>query len=65
MVMILLNLAHVPDEVAKTIDYSQAGWSVLFKKEMEAYKKRFNERTTVNEYIVDKGKQYKLCEWKF
>jgi len=30
MVMVLLNLAAIPDEVAKSVDYTQVGWSKVF-----------------------------------
>ena len=40
MVMILLNLAYIPDQVAGNIDFTP-GWSLKFKENMEAYKQEW------------------------
>lgn len=42
MVMILLNLAIIPDEVVKKIDFNP-GWSRRFLKLMQAFRKEWNE----------------------
>lgn len=41
MVFLLLNLAVIPDSVAKKIDFSKFGWSVKFKNEMDNFKLNF------------------------
>jgi len=43
MVMILLNLAVIPDEVVKKIDFDM-GWSTRFKKLMDEYKSEWNKK---------------------
>lgn len=47
MVMVLLNLAAIPDEVAKSVDYTEVGWSKTFARAMEDYQSKFNERQPV------------------
>jgi len=39
--MILLNLSYIPDEVVQSVDFTEAGWSAVFKAKMEAYKAAF------------------------
>ena len=41
MVMILLNLAVIPDEVVKKLDFEE-GWQKRFKDNMQAYKDNWN-----------------------
>lgn len=48
MVMILLNLAYIPDEVAKSIDFGEEQWSVKFQDNMQAYKEKFKEEHGVH-----------------
>jgi len=43
MVMLLLNLAVIPDEVIKKIDF-HPGWSRRFKKSMDQYKEDWNAK---------------------
>lgn len=43
MVMILLNLAYIPDEVVRTIRFDQCGWSRKLKEAMDKYKDVFNK----------------------
>ena len=40
MVMILLNLAYIPDSVVKEIEFVP-GWQRIFKQNMDKYKKEF------------------------
>ena len=40
MVMLLLNLAVIPDEVVQKIDFKR-GWQKRFKNNMKRYKKSF------------------------
>ena len=40
MVMLLLNLAVIPDEVVQKIDFKR-GWQKRFKRNMKIYKKSF------------------------
>ena len=41
--MLLLNLAVIPDEVVKKIDFNP-GWSRRFKKSMDQYKEDWNDK---------------------
>jgi len=41
MVMLLLNLAIIPDEVCKKIDFSP-GWSERFKNLMKEYRTKWD-----------------------
>lgn len=43
--MILLNLSYIPDEVVQAVDFTKAGWSILFKESMDKYKAAFQART--------------------
>lgn len=43
LVMILLNLAYLPDEVVRKVDFSVEQWSVKFLKDMKAYKVNWEE----------------------
>tara|TARA_B110000285_G_scaffold199866_1_gene233299 strand:- start:171 stop:578 length:408 start_codon:yes stop_codon:yes gene_type:complete len=43
MVMVLLNLAVIPDEVVQKIDFKR-GWQKRFKRNMKKYKKSFPVR---------------------
>lgn len=45
LVMILLNLSYIPDEVVQSVDFTKAGWSLLFKESMDKYKAAFEART--------------------
>jgi len=38
LVMILLNLAYIPDIVIQEVDFTKAGWSILFKERMDLFK---------------------------
>ena len=60
MIMILLNLAYIPDEVVKKIKFENAGWSYEMKIEMDNYKKQFNQRPECGK---DKEGKCKKCEW--
>jgi hypothetical protein len=51
MAVVLLNLAMIPDEVLRKIDFNP-GWQKRFKNNMEMYKNDFT-------------KQNKGSEWKF
>jgi len=42
MIVILLNIAYIPDEVAHKINF-KPGWQIKFKEHMEEYKKNFYE----------------------
>lgn len=44
MVMILLNLAYIPDEVVHKINF-RPGWSREFKRNMDEYKAKFARET--------------------
>lgn len=41
MVMILLQLAYIPDVVIHDVDFTQAGWSYKFKERMDQFKRDF------------------------
>lgn len=43
MIMILLNLAYIPDSVAKELEFSP-GWSKKFHEDMNKYKKNWSEK---------------------
>lgn len=43
MIVILLNIAYIPDEVAHKINF-KPGWYVQFKKDMETFKLHFYEK---------------------
>jgi hypothetical protein len=45
LVLIIMNLAFLPDEVVKKIDFTKEQWSVKFKQNMEDYNKHYMERT--------------------
>jgi hypothetical protein len=34
-VMILLQLAYIPDEVIQDVDFTKSGWSIKFKERMD------------------------------
>lgn len=53
IVLIMLNLAFIPDNVIKNLDFSQPGWSKNFKQDMENYKLEFN------------GNKKRICDWCF
>ena len=42
MIMILLNLAYIPDDVVQQIQDFEPGWSTRFKQSMTDYKNNFN-----------------------
>ena len=42
MVLVLLNLAFLPDEVVRKIDFTQEQWSVKFKKDMDEFKEKWS-----------------------
>ena len=44
MVVILLNVAYIPDEVARKIHF-KPGWQQQFKRDMEEFKKHFTKNT--------------------
>jgi len=44
LVMILLQLAYIPDEVLQDVDFTTPGWSYRFWIRMEKYKADFNEK---------------------
>jgi hypothetical protein len=69
MVMLLLNLAVIPDEVVKDIDFNfKPGWSRRFKKLMDKYKENWNamrhEKEEKDGKTVLKHPDWKF-EWKF
>ena len=43
LVMILLNLAYIPDEVVHKIHFNE-GWSLEFKEHMDKFKKDWEEK---------------------
>lgn len=43
LVLILMNLAFLPDEIIQKIDFNQEQWSVKFKKDMDEYKQKWSE----------------------
>ena len=69
MIMVLLNLASIPDSVVKNTDYTVPGWSKVFHNDMDKYASEFNQRQpqSVDFKITadDKPDNYKLCDWKF
>lgn len=44
MVMILLNLAYIPDSVVHQINFGVPGWSKTFKTAMQAYKDEWSAK---------------------
>jgi len=44
MIMVLLNLASIPDSVVKNTDYTVPGWSKVFHNDMDKYASEFNQR---------------------
>ena len=44
MIMVLLNLASIPDSVVKKTDYTVPGWSKIFSSDMDQYSSEFNQR---------------------
>jgi len=44
MIMVLLNLASIPDSVVKNTDYTVPGWSKVFYNDMDKYASEFNQR---------------------
>lgn len=42
MVVLLLNISYIPDEVVHKIHF-KPGWQIQFKKDMETFKKHYNE----------------------
>jgi len=50
MIMILVNLAYIPDYVVKKIDFSR-GWSDRFRTHMNDFKEKF---------AVDNGKPWEF-----
>jgi len=58
MVMLLLNLAVIPDEVVKKIDFNP-GWSRRFMKSMNEYKEKWDEE------VDDKTKPEHTVKWRF
>lgn len=40
-VMILLNLAYIPDSIIRHVDFSKYGWSDHFREGMEGFKRVF------------------------
>lgn len=44
LVMILLNLAYIPDVVLKYTDFFDSDWSYQFKVNMESFKKDFKDK---------------------
>lgn len=61
MVMVLLNLAVIPDEVVKEIDFNP-GWSVRFSELMKKYKKNWDEEA---ERENEKDGSKKRFKWKY
>lgn len=45
MIMILMNLAYIPDEVVHKIDFTVEQWSKAFLKNMQSYKRSWEEKT--------------------
>jgi len=45
MIMILMNLAYIPDEVVQKIDFTVEQWSKVFLKNMNSYKRSWEEKT--------------------
>lgn len=41
LVMILLQLAYIPDVVIHDVDFTKAGWSYQFKERMDQFKEDF------------------------
>jgi hypothetical protein len=55
LVVLLLNLAAIPDEVAKNFDF-KAGFSKEFVQLMENYKKKFTQEQTFKwEYMNEEN----------
>ena len=46
MVVILLNLAMIPDEVVRKIDF-KPGWQLRFKDNMQQYKNEFKLKNDI------------------
>lgn len=44
MVILLLNIAYIPDDVVRSINFHKHGWSKTFKKSMEDHKMEFNKK---------------------
>ena len=69
MIMVLLNLASIPDSVVKNTDYTVPGWSKVFYNDMDKYASEFNQRQPQSvDYEItadDKPDNYKLCDWRF
>lgn len=49
MIMVLLNLAYIPDNVILNIKDFEPGWSTRFKQAMIDYKNNFNLKYQANE----------------
>lgn len=64
MVMILLQLAYIPDVVIQDVNFTEAGWSYKFKERMEQYKQDFEKEhhekwTFQDEFTEERYKNFK------
>ena len=63
MIMVLLNLAYIPDDVIhKTIDF-EPGWSTKFREAMSEYKEDFNQKVEKREGGLH-GQHYNT-KWRY
>ena len=58
MIILLLNLAYIPDSVIADIDFDK-GWHERFQKLMTSYKEKFNSASK------SKNPENEGLEWKF
>jgi len=59
MVMLLLNLAIIPDEVCKKIDFSP-GWSERFKNLMKEYREKWDMEVDMSQEDYENAPEYNL-----
>lgn len=64
MVMVLLQLAYIPDVVIRDVDFTVPGWSYKFWERMEQFKqdfkKEYNEEWTFqDEFTEERYKNFK------
>ena len=64
MIMVLLNLAYIPDEVIRKIQDFEPGWSTKFKQGMTDYKNNFNQKVE-SEKKVDLHGQVYDTKWRY
>ena len=63
MIMVLLNLAYIPDNVIMNMQDFEPGWSTRFKQAMTDHKNNFNLKYQANE----KGSHSQVYDtkWKY